>query len=178
MRRSSCNSNKRFRAGTASPVEITTARIALSKALVELQNLQRRAAEASARVGEAIGVPARALHNIVIDFPSTAPTDTDLASSEMRTQALQTRPDILAALAEYAASQSALQLELAKQYPDLHLGTGYQWDQGEHKWSLGLAMDLPVVNRNQGPIAEAEANGRKPPRVLKRFRQKPWLRSI
>jgi outer membrane protein TolC len=148
---------QRFRAGTASPVEITTARIALSKALVELQNLQRRAAEANARVGEAIGVPARALNNIVIDFPSTAPTDTDLASSEMRTQALQTRPDILAALAEYAASQSALQLELAKQYPDLHLGTGYQWDQGEHKWSLGLAMDLPVVNRNQGPIAEAEA---------------------
>jgi len=60
-------------------------------------------------------------------------------------------------LAEYAASQSALQLELAKQYPDLHLGTGYQWDQGEHKWSLGLGMDLPVLNRNEGPIAEAKA---------------------
>jgi outer membrane protein TolC len=60
-------------------------------------------------------------------------------------------------LAEYAASQSALQLEIAKQYPDVHLSPGYQWDQGENKWQLGLSVELPVLNRNQGPIAEAAA---------------------
>ena len=148
---------QRFQAGVASSFEVTTARIALSKAQVELQDRQRRAGEATARIGEAIGVPARAIDAITIGFPSMPRTDTDLASSEMRTQALHTRPDILAALAEYAASQSALRLEVAKQYPDVHLGTGYQWDQGEHKWSLSIGMELPVLNRNQGPIAEAEA---------------------
>ena len=50
-----------------------------------------------------------------------------------------------------------MRLEIAKQYPDVHLNPGYQFDQGEHKWSLGLSMELPVLNRNQGPIAEAEA---------------------
>ena len=81
----------------------------------------------------------------------------ELVGLEARRRALESRFDILASLAEYGASQSALQLELAKQYPDVHLGTGYQWDQGENKWQLGLTVEIPVLNRNQGPIAEAEA---------------------
>jgi len=47
-----------------------------------------------------------------------------------RRQALQGRADVLAALSDYAASESALQLEVAKQYPDVHLNTGYEYDQG------------------------------------------------
>src|SRR6185369_3721510 len=81
----------------------------------------------------------------------------DLASDEIRREVLQNRPDILATLSDYAASQSALELEIAKQYPDVHLGGSYQWDQGENKWALGVTMELPVLNRNEGPIAEAEA---------------------
>jgi outer membrane protein TolC len=84
-------------------------------------------------------------------------TITHLASGEVRREALQSRPDILGALAEYAASQSALQLEIAKQYPDVHLQPGYQYDQGDNKWSLGIVADLPILNQNQGPIAEAKA---------------------
>jgi outer membrane protein TolC len=36
------------------------------------------------------------------------------------------------------------------------LQPGYQFDEGEHKWTLGLSFELPLLNRNQGPIAEAE----------------------
>jgi outer membrane protein TolC len=60
-------------------------------------------------------------------------------------------------LAEYNASQSALQLEIAKQYPDIHLNPGYEFDQGDNKWSPGLTVTLPILNQNKGPIAEAEA---------------------
>ena len=28
---------------------------------------------------------------------------------------------------------------------------------GEHKWALGVTAEIPVLNQNQGPIAEAEA---------------------
>jgi phage baseplate assembly protein W len=31
------------------------------------------------------------------------------------------------------------------------------FDQGENKFAIGLALTLPVFNRNEGPIAEAEA---------------------
>ena len=78
-------------------------------------------------------------------------------NADARRAALQHRGDILSALADYAASQSALQLEIAKQYPDVHLQPGYEFDQGDNKWSLGLTIELPVLNQNQGPIAEARA---------------------
>ena len=70
---------------------------------------------------------------------------------------MQNRADILGALAEYSASQSALQLEIAKQYPDIHLAPYYQYNQGDHQFTLQVTADLPILNQNQGPIAEAEA---------------------
>ena len=64
---------------------------------------------------------------------------------------------MLSALAEYAASESALQVQIARQYPDIHLRPGYELDQNKNKWQLGVSMDLPILNQNQGPIAEAKA---------------------
>ena len=79
----------------------------------------------------------------------------------MRRQALQRRPDVLAALADYGASEAALRIEVAKQYPDLHLNPGYEYDQGLQKWGfLGFGVELPILNRNEGPIAQAEARRR------------------
>jgi len=108
-------------------------------------------------MAEAIGLPLRSIDGIDFTFDWEQSTDARLLSAEARREGLQGRADILAALADYAASQSALQLEIAKQYPDLHFNPGYQYDQGENKWQLGLSIELPVLNRNQGPIAEAEA---------------------
>jgi outer membrane protein TolC len=39
----------------------------------------------------------------------------------------------------------------------VHLQPGYQFDQGDNKWTLGLVVELPVLSQNQGPIAEAKA---------------------
>jgi outer membrane protein TolC len=114
------------------------------------------AEEARARLATALGVPLRLL-------PPTSAlrleivSDASVTSEEAQRRALTSRADLLAALAEYAAAESALKLEVHKQYPDIHLGTGYQFDQGENKWALGLNVELPVLNRNQGFIAEAKA---------------------
>lgn len=80
-----------------------------------------------------------------------------MPAADARRRALFNRTDILGALADYAASESALQLEIAKQYPDVHLNPGYEFDQGSDKWGVGLSMELPILNHNRGPIAEAEA---------------------
>jgi outer membrane protein TolC len=99
----------------------------------------------------------RALDGLEFSFDSLRTMPAVVAPAEAQRQALLHRADILSALAEYAASQSALQLEIAKQYPDIHLSPGYEYDQGDNKWSLGLSVTLPVLNRNQGAIAEAQA---------------------
>jgi len=150
---------RRFAAGYASQPEVTQARLTLNQATLALTENQKQGAENLARVAAAVGVPANALEAAPISFDSFdhLPPVAKLPSAEMRRQALLSRPDVLAALAEYEASQSALQLEIAKQYPDVSLGPGYTWDAGAVKWSLGLSLVLPLLNRNEGPIAEAEA---------------------
>ncbi len=150
---------QRLQAGAAVRTELTLPRIALAKTGVELADAVRRAAEARVLIAEALGLSARSIADVKFDFQLTISPDEgkELASAEARQQALLSRPDVLAALADYAASESALQIEIARQYPDIHLSPGYQYDQGEHKWSLGLSVELPVLNRNQGPIAEALA---------------------
>ena len=101
--------------------------------------------------------PLAALADVRLESRTLAESPVQPSVSEARTWAAQNRPDLLAALAEYAATQAALQGEVTRQYPDLQLGPGYQLDQGEGKWSLGLGVGLPVFHQNQGPIAAAEA---------------------
>jgi outer membrane protein TolC len=150
---------QQLQAGAISSSELALVRIVLDKIRLDLSDARQQIADARVRVAEAIGVPAKALDGIdlVFDFAARRELESDLTSAELRARALQNRADILAALSEYAASQSALQLEIAKQYPDIHLGPGYQYDQGEHKFSLSLTAELPLLNQNQGPIAQAEA---------------------
>ena len=67
------------------------------------------------------------------------------------------RLDVRRALAQYAAAEANLQLEISKQYPDLQIGPGYTYEERNSFFTIGLSATLPVFNRNQGPIAEAEA---------------------
>ncbi len=82
------------------------------------------------------------------------------ATGELRRLALLGRSDVQALLAEYEAAQSSLQLEIVKQFPNLNLGPGYTFDQGNNKNDLQLSADLPIFNQNQGPIAEVGARRR------------------
>ena len=147
---------RRLGFGMASTPEVTQARIVLSQSTLALNDAQRLEIDARTRLAAALGLRSKALHRVEI-APDAVTQPPSLPSTELREQALLNRADVLGALAEYAASQSALQLEVAKQYPDLHVGPGYTWDQGASKWALGLSVVLPVMNQNQGPIAEAKA---------------------
>jgi outer membrane protein, heavy metal efflux system len=80
--------------------------------------------------------------------------------------AVLNRLDVRRALAQYAAAEADLQLEIAKQYPDIQIGPGYTYEEGHSYFTLGLSATLPVFNRNQGPIAEAEARRREAGRRL------------
>jgi outer membrane protein TolC len=148
---------QQYDAGVISAFELTQARIAADTSRLVLREAERQRAESEAQVADGIGVPLAALTAVEISFSGLTDLPEDVPREAARRQALLNRPDILVALAEYNASQSALQLEIAKQYPDIHLNPGYEFDQGDNKWSPGLTVTLPVLNQNKGPIAEAEA---------------------
>ena len=145
-------------AGQVSAYDITQAQISLDNSRLAALEAARQSAEARVRLADAIGIPVKALVGAKIVFDAFEYVRADIPPAEVRRRALVNRSDILAALSEYEASQSALELEIRKQYPDIHLGPGYQLDQTDSKWTLGLTLELPIFNRNKGPIAEAEAH--------------------
>lgn len=153
--------DQQFQTGAVSALERNTARLALVRARAELADAQRLLAEARPRLAGALGLSARAVGNIDFLFDLAEPPDArNWTTQQAREAALLGRADVLGALGEYSASQSALQLEIAKQYPDIHLAPGYSWNagsEGEHDWQLGATLELPILNRHQGPIAEAAA---------------------
>lgn len=153
----------RFDAGSIGRPDLTLAQIALHKTQLDLSDARSQAADARSRLAQAIGVSLAALEGVSLDTDFPARTAAELAAltaAEARGAALRQRADILGALADYAAAEAELQLQVARQYPDLHLGPGYGWNQNnanDNQWTLGVTLELPILDQNQGPIAEAEA---------------------
>ena len=147
-------------AGAVSPFEVTQARIALNQSRLTLHDAEKEAATSRVQLAAALGLACAALDGVTLNFDEFKQFPGDVPDAAARRQALLNRADVLGALSEYSASQSALQLEIAKQYPDVHLSPGYEYDQGDNKWGIGLSLELPVLNQNQGRIAEAEAKRR------------------
>jgi outer membrane protein TolC len=145
-------------AGEVSTFDLTQSRVALDASRLAAIEAARAKEEALAQLAAALGVSRQAVDGIAISFDAFRRAEPDFPAGEVRRHAVLNRSDIRAALADYEASQSALKLEIAKQYPDIRLGPGYQLDQTDSKWTIGLALDLPILSRNRGPIAEAAAS--------------------
>ena len=151
---------QRFDAGEISRPELTIAQIALNKIWLDASDAQTQSAVARSRLAESLGISVAALDDVNLTFDFSARAPDELTSADARRITLMGRSDILGALADYAATEDDLRLQIAKQYPDLHLGPGYAWNNGnagDSQWSLGLTLELPILDQNQGPIAEAKA---------------------
>ncbi|HWU67181.1 MAG TPA: TolC family protein, partial [Methylophilus sp.] len=146
--------------GEIALVEVTRARITLNQLKIGLDTAHKRIADSRVMLATIIGIPVEGLPANVLQAEewSSVPDLMQVPVQQMKRVALHSRPDIVAALTDYDAAQSALQLEIANQYPNLSLAPGYTWDLGANYWVLGASLlQLPIFNQNQGPIAEAEA---------------------
>lgn len=145
-------------AGEVSVYDLTQARVGLDEARLETIEAARLKEEALAGLAAALGLTRASLEGLAISFDEfRQQPPADLPAGEVRRHAVLNRADLLAALAAYEASQMALKLEVRKQYPDLTFGPDYQLDQTDSKWTLGVALELPLLNRRRGPITEAMA---------------------
>jgi cobalt-zinc-cadmium efflux system outer membrane protein len=152
----------RARAGETSPLNSTQAVLLADKSMLALADAHRRRVDASGALAAALGVPVAAARTVALSTASfaAAPNPKAPAVEGARAEALKTRPDLLASLAAYAAAEADLRLEVARQYPDLHIGPGYTYDQGADKWGFSFNLPIPLFNRNRGPIAEADGRRR------------------
>jgi cobalt-zinc-cadmium efflux system outer membrane protein len=149
----------RIAAGEVSRAETLQAHLLLNQSRLQNREAQKLAAEARVTLAGALGVSVHALEQVRLSFAGldTLPHPNE---RQLRRAAMLQRPDVLSSLAAYAAAEAALRLEIARQWPDLHLGPGYSYDQGQDKWTIGFTLTLPVFDQNRGPIAEALAKRR------------------
>jgi outer membrane protein, heavy metal efflux system len=146
-------------AGEIAKPAVDSAQLQLLNARVALSTAQGRIREAQAKLAAAIGAPLSAIEGIHYSWTSfdEPPDASQFSAAEIRRDAVLNRLDVRQRLAEYAAADAALRLELARQHPDFHLGPGYQYEENDNFFTLAFSTVLPIFSRNQGPIAEAEA---------------------
>lgn len=150
-----------FSAGQISSLDLARERTNLNQIKLAAAETVRQVVEARAELATAVGVPLQALQSVHFAFSAfTQVRKIPDTARSLRDYALRGRSDIQAMLATYEASQAALQLEVTRQFPNVSLGPGYTYDQGDHLYSLTVGADLPIFNQNQGPIAEALARRR------------------
>ena len=146
---------ERIKAGAVSALETAQPRLLAAQLRLQGSDAAKSAALARAALAESLTMSTSGLAGAKFSFAAFegAPGK----GSSHRRHALTHRADVIAALADYAAAEATLRLEIARQYPDIHLNPGYQLDAGENKWTLGVGLTLPILNQNQGPISEADA---------------------
>jgi cobalt-zinc-cadmium efflux system outer membrane protein len=148
---------RRVARGYASANDALVAQTRAAEARLLEARAAARSEEARAALAQALGVPLDTMRSLKLSFADLSAPPPIAGPADLRAAALQNRLDIRRALADYAASEASLRLEIARQYPDLVLRPGYIWDQSDRIWALGSILLLPIANRNEGPILEAEA---------------------
>ncbi|MCB5190782.1 TolC family protein [Methylobacillus arboreus] len=145
--------SRRVTAGKVSPVEETRARVAASAARIELTQANAEMVNARRRLAALWGNPdpcfteAAGALEILPDLPELGQL-TDLVAQA---------PETVRAEQEVSRREAMLKLEESRRYPDLILRGGVQRREsvGETVNVVGLALSIPIFDRNQGNILEA-----------------------
>ncbi len=148
---------QRYRSGLVSATDLTAAVLAREKSQLEAAASHRRLRLARIELATALGLPLVALRSVKLDLRGIAHPRHPRKLAPLIRAALIKRPAVLAALARYRAAEAALRLAVARQYPSIDIGPGYRYDQGDNKFMLAVSLPLPILNQNQGPIAQARA---------------------
>ena len=148
---------RRVDAGLLSARELGAERIALAQLEGARDEAVSRQHRALGELASALGLPLQVVRDMKLSFPDIeygpfAPSD-----SELRGFALRNRLDVHRKLLEFGAADAEVKLAVASQNPDILLGPGYAWDQGDNVWSLAVGFSVPSAARATAAIRAAEA---------------------
>jgi outer membrane protein, heavy metal efflux system len=147
-----------FAVGEIPRPEVDVAQIAETKTLLAVDAAVGRLDHAKAALAAALAIPVSALQDVDFSWPDleSPPGSEALSLPVIKRDALLNRMDVRRSLAEYMATESNLQLEVARQYPNVSIGPGFEYEESNSFFAPVASLILPIFNRNQGPIAEAE----------------------
>lgn len=140
------------KAGEMPRVDATLFRVEWGSRRAELAQLQAAVTESELTMKRLMGLaPDAPIFLVPGQMGRTERATIDLLQSWMA----ERNAAIAAAKAEYEIAERSLELEVRKQYPDLTIGPGYGYEDGQDQFLLNVAIPLPILNRNQQGIARA-----------------------
>lgn len=149
---------RRWQLGAAGRPEVDLARSQWLQARKDEMTATRVAGTAAVAAAGAIGIAPSHFDPARLDLSEFASLPDDLAPADDDVAALVARTDVEAALARYEAAQSALQLAVADQYPEIRLGLGYTFDAGARKIGVSIAeLPLTLLRDHRPAIDQAVA---------------------
>ncbi len=144
--------SERVRAGRVPPLDESRARVGVSNAQIELRRAQRELETARKRLAaQWAGEPQFGRVDGDLDRVEP-PRPLDNALTE-----LQRNPDLARWQTEVDQRQAAFDLERSKRLPDVRVSAGVRRyeESSDNAFVVGIAIPLPLFDRNQGGIAEA-----------------------
>ncbi len=148
---------RRLEAGSGTQVELNLARSTAGQAERALRLSESAEETARNRVAELIGLPLDgALNAVVGDQPM--PDDRVPQLEELLAAAFQNRADLASLRHETDSAELSIELSRSLRIPNLRLGAFYEEEEGTDEIKgIGLSVPIPLFNRNQGEVAEAQA---------------------
>ena len=149
--------NRRVEAGMLSARDLGIERVTYSQ--LELLRSQQLARQQRARgeLATALGLSLEVLERMKLRFDADVSPRTDIDVGALRRMALRNRLDVHRKLLEFGAADAEVKAAVAAQNPDITLGPGYAWDQGDNVWSLAVGMSLPPAAQTRASIRQAQA---------------------
>jgi outer membrane protein, heavy metal efflux system len=152
--------DKRVQLGAISNTELSAAKLVQQKTLSLLNVEASKSAEILAALSADVGLTNEKFNQLklkLLDLDTTLAKQnaTLVSAKDFQERALLNRLDIRRSLAKYAAAESKIKLEIAKQTPDISLSPGIAFEFGDSIWSLGFSTLLNLLNKNPTLIAEA-----------------------
>lgn len=144
---------RRVIAGKISPVEETRARVASASTKIELSQASNELALAKQRLALTWGSAEAAISVVATPaIPIGARPTTEALLAQ-----LPTAPQVMRARREIDRQKAMADLERSRRYPDLTLSLGSKHDEQirQRQTVVGLAVPLPLFDRNQGSLASA-----------------------
>lgn len=140
--------------GAASRLDLERIRQSAANDATAAASARSESRAARLSLAKAIGVAPAAIDGLALE--QGAVDEIGALSPDLRSNALQARPDIFDAVVAYDRSEEALRAAVAAQYPEIHIGPGYTWERGLSKLPFNLTFSFPSADFGAAGIAAAE----------------------
>jgi cobalt-zinc-cadmium efflux system outer membrane protein len=137
-------------------IDLVPLEVELERFRADAESLDRELPPARGRLAALTGDPRKNVARLAGSFDLPPAYDFERAREVVMTS----HPDVRSARVGVERAQAALRRAEVEPIPNLSVSTGYvrQSQNKSNDWMLGVSAPVPLWNRNQGNIREAQAN--------------------